>query len=175
MIWFSSDWHLSHQNIMKYCKRPFASTEDMNLHILSNVFYAIKPGEQLYFLGDLAWDFETAAKALGYMSDHGIKFIWIKGNHDYKCTDRELPQILDIEIEKQKITLCHYPMISWHCSHHGAWQLYGHHHSGIPDYFRGKLVNVSVDVNNFKPVPFNDIGHFMNHRSNTWNLLSEHR
>jgi calcineurin-like phosphoesterase family protein len=32
--WFTSDFHFGHFNIIRYCNRPFASTEEMNGRIL---------------------------------------------------------------------------------------------------------------------------------------------
>ena len=93
--------------------------------------------------------------------------------------------IKDISIktdgEKQKITLSHYPMVTWNCSHFGAWQLYGHHHhdySGdfkyIKDYVpsMGKQYNVSVDLHNFKPVSYEKIQEAMKIKPDNWDLLN---
>ncbi len=33
-VWLIGDTHFDHTNIIKYCSRPFASTEDMNEYLL---------------------------------------------------------------------------------------------------------------------------------------------
>jgi calcineurin-like phosphoesterase family protein len=44
-----------------------------------------------------------------------------------------------IRIDQQKIFLNHYPMRSWDCAHHGAWNLYGHVHDLFGDEDNGRL------------------------------------
>lgn len=34
MIFFTSDHHFSHANIIRYCNRPFASAEEMNQELI---------------------------------------------------------------------------------------------------------------------------------------------
>ena len=51
-IWFTSDFHLGHFNIIRYCKRPFADTREMNAAILERLNALVKPDDVLYFLGD---------------------------------------------------------------------------------------------------------------------------
>jgi hypothetical protein len=35
--WFTADFHLGHQNIIRYCNRPFHSTGEMDEAILGNL------------------------------------------------------------------------------------------------------------------------------------------
>lgn len=44
-----------------------------------------------------------------------------------------------IRIDQQKIFLNHYPMRSWDCARHGAWNLYGHVHDLFGYEDNGKL------------------------------------
>jgi len=35
-FWFTSDYHLGHANIIKYCNRPFKGIDQMNSTIIRN-------------------------------------------------------------------------------------------------------------------------------------------
>ena len=50
--WFTADFHFGHFNIIRYCNRPFADTEEMNEIILQRLNSCVKPTDTLYFLGD---------------------------------------------------------------------------------------------------------------------------
>ena len=50
-VWLTSDFHLGHFNIIRYCNRPFADTKEMNAAILERVNASVKPDDVLYFLG----------------------------------------------------------------------------------------------------------------------------
>ena len=105
-----------------------------------------------YIIGDFAW--RDHAK---YFNSLNGKKILVKGNHDkmpqvvYDNFTRIYTGIADIKIDKQKITLCHFPMYSWNCSVHGAWHLHGHTHNS-PFKHPGLAINVGVDMWDYKPV-----------------------
>lgn len=50
--WFTSDFHLGHFNIIRYCNRQFADTQEMNEAIVERMNASVKPNDVLYFLGD---------------------------------------------------------------------------------------------------------------------------
>lgn len=54
MIWVTADLHFGHANIMKYCNRPFDSTENMDKTILDNINHCVSEDDELYILGDFA-------------------------------------------------------------------------------------------------------------------------
>lgn len=51
-VWFTSDFHLGHSNIIRFCKRPFANAHEMNEAIVERMNSCVKPNDTLYFLGD---------------------------------------------------------------------------------------------------------------------------
>lgn len=173
-IWFTSDWHLSHKNIMKYSKRPFETVEEMNDEILLNYNRKVKKNDDVYILGDFSFRLATAEEFLQSMNGN-IHFIL--GNHD-----RRIKQILrkycvfvtdfhELKTEGKNITLCHYPLYSYNKSHFNAYSLYGHHHSDVSSIVQGKRMNVGVDQNNFQPISFEDVESYMANRENNWDYI----
>jgi len=185
MIWFSSDQHLGHTNIMKYCDRPFDSVEEMDEIIISNTVTCFMSGDTIYLLGDLSFNLELAENFLLKIKKIGVQMHYIRGNHDKNLKDAMLLEycdsvssLKDIHVkyknEDYRITLCHYPMYSWKYSHYGAWMLFGHHHNRRKDenIFRGKMMNVGVDVNNFMPVSFDCVIDHMEMQKDNWDLVN---
>lgn len=180
MIWFTSDWHLDHANIIKYTKRPFVDVDEMEKTIVENFFAAIKSGDSVYHLGDFCFSKDTFLRfTQRFEREYGktVNFHFIEGNHDAKIKKRMMEwatsfsQIKTIKPEKQKIVLCHYPMLSFPSSHYNAWQLYGHHHTPVKLEIIGKQMNVGVDLHNFNPVSINDVKKYMESQPDNWNKL----
>lgn len=51
--WLISDTHFGHDNIIKYCKRPFANSREMNEAIVENWNAVVKPWDHIWHLGDV--------------------------------------------------------------------------------------------------------------------------
>lgn len=178
--WFTSDWHLSHENLMNGIKRPFHSIEEMNDHVISNFYNQIKAGDQVYFLGDFSWDKKVANDFLSKLPKN-INFHFIYGNHDKGFLSQQVLNkhcasvswLKDIKIGEQKITLCHYLMKSWDCSHYNAWHLHGHHHVNTKSIENGKIMNVCIDVNNYKMINYDEVCEYMKNCPDNWDLISK--
>lgn len=166
--WFTSDWHLGHFNSIRYSDRPFENTDQMDLTIISNCLELVKPNDTLYFLGDMSMKKHVCKETIDMLLKAKIKLVFIKGNHDN--IDYPYHHLYETSINGQFLTMCHYPMISWNKSHYGSWLLYGHTHNGnIP--LQGKMMNVGVDKNNFKPVNFEQVKEYMDRQPNNWNFI----
>jgi len=166
---YVSDCHFGHEAIISLCNRPFKTVEEMNETLINNWNSCVKHDDTIYHLGDFAWrDHKAILSRL-----HG-KIFFILGNHDKGLQQifTNLPQILDIKVNGQFITLCHYPMKSWNKSHYGAWQLYGHHHSNLLDDEETWSTDVGMDRWNCKPVSFEQLQELFSKRSNK--LLKNH-
>lgn len=173
MQWFTADLHLGHTNIIKYCNRPFSSVEEMDKIIIDNIFSCIKSKDILYVLGDISLNRNITLNFLKKLFNSEIKYFLIIGNHDNFPKDFNVPKIIDIKINEQKITLCHYAMRTWNCSCHGAWQLYAHSHGTLKPV--GKQWDVGVDNNNFKPLSFEQIVEIMKLRENNEDYLTKEK
>ena len=89
-IWFTSDLHLSHNKEFLWGPRGFKNEKEMNEAIVENWNSVVKPGDEVYNLGDMALsDMEDAAK---YLRQLNGTHLWIYGNHD---TDKKIDYFAD--------------------------------------------------------------------------------
>jgi calcineurin-like phosphoesterase family protein len=154
-IFFVSDMHLGHKNIIRLSNRPFGSLDEMDQTIIDNYNSVVKPGDTVYDLGDFCF---TNPKR--YLDRFNIPAIRIKGSHDHDIKEPYMlvikPQgLMDDYGSPLVITLCHYAMRSWQTSHYGSWHLYGHHHGLLPPY--GLSFDVGVDCWNYYPVSLEQV------------------
>lgn len=82
MIYFISDTHFNHSNIIEYCNRPFNDIKEMNDTLINNWNSVVKKDDIVYHLGDFALADEEKLKEL-YSKLNGT-IILIRGNHDGK-------------------------------------------------------------------------------------------
>ena len=160
-VWFTSDFHLGHFNVIRYCNRPFAGTREMNAAILERVNASVKQDDVLYFLGDFCMGGPKAVAT--FREQIACKTVhFIDGNHDK--TARKAQQLFtswsslsEIKVGKQGIVLCHYAMKVWPHHSGGTWQLYGHSHGNLPDDPLSLSMDVGVDSHDFRPWHFDEI------------------
>jgi calcineurin-like phosphoesterase family protein len=163
--WFTSDFHFGHFNIIRYCNRPFTSTEEMDARIVDRMNQCVKPNDTLYFLGDFCMG--SVEKVAAYRKRLNCnKIHFIEGNHD-KMT-RKLQSafaswnsLSEIHVGKQGIVLCHYAMRVWLHHGRGTWQLYGHSHGNLPDDPLLLSMDVGVDSHDFLPWHFEEVKKIM--------------
>lgn len=159
-VFFISDTHFGHENIIKPCHRPFANADEMDEALIKSWNDTVKPGDRVYHLGDFS--FHRPEKTNWIISRlSGQKFL-IKGNHDWSIEKwaEGFIWIRDLEmirVGEQKIVLSHYAMRVWNCSHYGAWNLHGHSHGTLPRLPGYKQADMGVDCWGYRPVPFEEI------------------
>ena len=161
MDWVTSDTHFRHANIIKYCKRPFASVEEMDQKLLENINAKVKKNDTLYHLGDFA------KSDVAYFRNriNCDNIILILGNHDrIPYTSPLFRAVKDMHVikttidgEPKDIVLCHYALKVWNKSHYGAWHLYGHSHGDLPDDETALAFDAGVDCHNYSPINLADI------------------
>jgi len=146
---FTSDFHLDHKNILQYSHRPYPSVVEMAGMFIHNTNKLINKGDILYFLGD--WSLNKSAVPLISKINCPVHFIF--GNHDK--SNRKLITSLDnvvsygdiiethIGPEKTSVTLCHYAMITFNKSHHGALNIHGHSHGDLQESYN--RLDVGID------------------------------
>jgi len=158
-IWFTSDTHFGHENIIKYCNRPFKTIREMDDALISNWNECVKPDDIVWHLGDFAM-MRNPENILRRLNGH-INLVY--GNHDSKNrgtyeTSPHLNSSQDVKllrIGSVTIWLSHYAHARWPHAHHGALHLFGHSHGNFQGL--GRSMDVGVDPLGFYPIHFDAV------------------
>lgn len=175
-IWFTSDTHFGHSEIIKYAQRPFENVEEMNNILIQNWNSVVRENDIIFHLGDFGflsrkfW-YETVSKL------NGQKHL-ILGNHDLRNWPSHRSLVLFesvnqqaiIKIDNRKVILNHYPLLCFDGMYkdydNATFNLFGHVHSnpnidledsGRLQYLCPFHYDVGVDNNNYYPISWEDI------------------
>lgn len=155
-VWFTSDTHFGHNNIIGYCRPQFSSVDEMEECIIDRWNSTVAPQDLVYHLGDFAWKTEDAKRVRPKLNG-SIRLI--VGNHDDIPSLAAAGIFQRIELWRQfreiGLTASHIPMRIDQLRH-GAKNLHGHVHGnveGLEAFHR----DVSVESIDFTPVNFDEI------------------
>lgn len=155
-LWFISDIHFGHKNIIKYANRPFSSVEEMNETIVKNWNMRVGDKDIVFNLGDLSFFPKDGANLVRRLN--GKKY-WILGNHDRDISQLKpffgwIGNYAELKVKDEDtdsgirfIVLSHYPFASWKLSHKGSWHFHGHCHGEL---FHENYPRVDVGVDGQK-------------------------
>lgn len=187
MIFFTSDEHYGHHNIIKYCNRPYANTDEMREALIDNHNRVVKNDDEVWHLGDFAFD---KAQILPILHRLNGRHRLISGNHDdtfikhRNCGNAlfnyqsdgfyEVNQVRRMNLVGLGETLlCHLPMqgndydnrYSDFAPHQKyfddekiKWLIHGHIHGAWK--IKNNMLNVGVDVWNYTPVSLEELADF---------------
>ena len=184
-IYFTSDTHFGHTNIIKYCKRPFKDVEEHDAELIRRWNEKVPKNGLVFHLGDVAFgDPKRVNEILKQLN--GNIFLVI-GNHDWRriVSDHvwrfyDMSQQVNMKIGKRHIILNHYPLLcfsgSWRKAEDMTYQLFGHVHTspycndGLDNSRMNMLFpsqyDVGVDNNNFTPVSWKEVDEIIKNQIN---------
>jgi calcineurin-like phosphoesterase family protein len=192
--YITSDTHFGHTNIIKYSNRPFENVDEMNEQLIARWNAKIPPGSIVYHLGDFAFmKREDRIIELAKRLNGTIRLVM--GNHDRlkgkvrDCFEWVRPYYESKTDDGIKVTMCHYPFMTWNKSHRNSWSLHGHCHGNLQTYpnmiaemlaskgfdeasllvlaefgTEPRRLDVGVDTNNYEPYSFDEIKAIMETR-----------
>ncbi len=138
-----SDLHLDHKNVIRFCKRPFKSLNAMNKILIGNWNNIVRPKDNVYFLGDLAYG--KGSKSTDYwLNKLNGNITFIKGNHD-RSDKIDFYENKIVEYRGERFYLVHRPdeiPSDWK-----GWSIIGHVHNNDLENFpfinyKKKIINV---------------------------------
>lgn len=169
-MWFTSDQHFGHRNIIQYCKRPFADQEEMHRELIARHNTVVSETEEVFHLGDFALDERLIP---GILSQLNGRHTLVVGNHDrcHPCHSRSDAakrryllygfSSVSTEIRMGPWTVNHLPYSEtrrypeWRPVDDGGWLLHGHVHELWKT--KDRMINVGVDQWNYTPVHISEL------------------
>jgi calcineurin-like phosphoesterase family protein len=159
-VFFTSDWHIGHQNVLAFDNRPFTGLDHMHTVLVNNYNASVSEDDICYFLGDMGLGSSQVLRDV-IARLNGTKVL-ILGNHDkqhnsmYNCGFDVVLNSATLYIAGERVTLSHCPLRgvfredvsemknavlteNWHgesrhgpysVTNEGQFHLHGHIHSG---------------------------------------------
>jgi calcineurin-like phosphoesterase family protein len=166
MIFFTSDTHFGHVNILKYCHRPFANIEEHDAALINRWNSVVKPGDVVYHLGDFGFGDSKYLKTLCQKLTGNIHLI--RGNHDTNVSQMAFrfnfikdTHLIETKLSNNKIKvfLSHYPHRTWIHKPRDCYHLFGHVHGNMGPY--GLSFDVGVDNWNYTPISLEEVHNYV--------------
>ena len=139
-IYFTSDLHFGHKNIIKFDNRPYFTVQEMNEDLIERWNNRVGISDLTYVLGDLCWKSDCGCIQDTLRRLNG-QIILIKGNHDHWLHNTGNKRLLagvkdydDIKVTLKDGTvkrciLSHYFMPLYNGHYYNAIHLHGHSHN----------------------------------------------
>jgi len=170
-VFFTSDFHLFHTNVIKFDDRPFRKkngdpdVDAMHKTIIKNWNNVVNDNDIVFYLGDLCFVDPKLANTVIHNLNGVVHFII--GNHDkyndivnYKRFE-SINDYVDLNISGNNLNLhfvlMHYPIYSWNRAHHGSYMIHGHSHMSLSndDLHKNKRIfDVGCNGWDYTPVSY---------------------
>lgn len=185
-LFFTSDFHVGHHNVIRFDGRPFTDVNEMNQKLIENWNSVVTENDIVFYLGDLAHRCRPET-VKWFVSQLKGKIYFILGNHDrYRdiaalnrfekiCGDNmslggATISVRDEDANRgwQDIVMCHYAILSWNKGHYGSWHLHGHSHQSLmknPEmawFYQRKVIDVGCNGWDYTPISYTQIKQIMN-------------
>ncbi len=200
-VFVVSDPHFGHANIIKYCRRPFADADEMDRQLIARWNATVPPDATVWLLGDVTVKPEKLGPLLRQLN--GRKLL-VAGNHDqphpvslsnkgrqpeelagyaraYRAAGFDAVHLGGAFTlpDFGRVLVCHYPYsngpdhLRVRFPDDGETPLlHGHVHDKWR--FKGRMLNVGVEVQDYRPVSLRDIRDlFRAERAAGWPTLGE--
>lgn len=183
-LFFTSDPHFFHGNIIKFCNRPFNNNEEQAEELIRLWNEKVPIDGIVFVAGDFFFTGNIQSIESVLYRLNGTIY-WIMGNHDYQNRlDREvfsqMPMInaqADIitllvrEDNNKQFVISHYPYMYWQS---GFFHLHGHVHGGpnskaaekVPEHHM--RYDIGVDNNNYAPISYDELMEIFDKKSDNY-------
>jgi calcineurin-like phosphoesterase family protein len=183
-VYFTTDFHLFHHNVLKFDKRPFNDVHHMHQIIEQRWNETVNPDDIVIYLGDLSFARREDKDYINQMLERlNGKIHFVLGNHDKIEEVKKMPNLesvqdyLEVRIthmegdKKIETLFCcmHYPIYSWNKKHHGSYMVHGHCHGNLHHgeeasfYDNRRVIDVGCMLHDYRPVSYTQIMKKLSH------------
>ena len=167
-LFMTSDSHLGHFHICKYCHRPFQSRSDMDQTLIKNWNAVVPEDGIVVHCGDFMLPHNEDIKEYNkYLNQLHGRVLLLRGNHDRASLDWVSDKLIAVRdqamivVDGVKIFAQHYPCAAFN----GDYHVYGHIHTladgtcygidgDVTKVMRKNTYDVGVDQNGYTPVSY---------------------
>jgi calcineurin-like phosphoesterase family protein len=178
-VFFTSDFHLFHHNVLKFDKRPFSDVYAMHDYIEKKWNETVTEDDIVIYLGDLSFAKAHERQSVNdFVSRLNGKIHFVIGNHDkYEDIVRmkkfeSVQDYLELKITHfetkgvgsemlvktdTSFSLMHYPIYSWNKKHHGNYMVHGHSHMGLSEsehHSKNRIIDVGCMGYDYTPISY---------------------
>lgn len=147
-VFITSDTHFRHNNIIKYCNRPFKNVDEMNNSLIKNWNSVVSNEDVVFHLGDFGFGSKDQLSPI-IKSLNGT-IVMLHGNHKSLSTAQWNSFGVKVCNDPIKLSndiyLSHRPM---NLLNNNMWNIHGHIHQEV---LKGNYINVSVEQTNYSPI-----------------------
>ena len=167
-LFMTSDSHLGHYHICKYCHRPFQSRSDMDQTLIKKWNEVVLEDGIVVHCGDFMLPHNEDIKEYNkYLNQLHGRVLLLRGNHDRASLDWVSDKLIAVRdqamivVDGVKIFAQHYPCAAFN----GDYHVYGHIHTladgtchgidcDVTKMMRKNTYDVGVDQNGYTPVSY---------------------
>ncbi|MBN9610166.1 MAG: hypothetical protein BGO26_02265 [Actinobacteria bacterium 69-20] len=104
MRFFTSDTHFGHQNIIRYCARPYDDVDRMNDDLVERASNLLADGDMLWHLGDVALG--PLTETLPHLGRIPAAVTLVAGNHDrcHPCNGARGERFIEVYRERCRLS-----------------------------------------------------------------------
>ncbi len=159
-VFVLSDLHFDHTSIIRRCRRPFSSTQQMNRILVNNWNDRVRKGDRVYYLGDMTHGRERRSIDF-WLSKLNGEVRFIRGSHDTDAITRAevIKDRFPIRYGGFEFLLMHDPYrpVYW-----DGWIIHGDKYNSNPVTYphinrRNKTINVCSEYTGYAPMSLDEI------------------
>jgi calcineurin-like phosphoesterase family protein len=118
-LYFTSDWHVGHKNVLKFDQRPFKDLDEMHNILIKNFNHYVPKHGITFFLGDMGLCSRGLLKSV-IDQLNGTKIL-VRGNHDGNINSMYNAGF-DVVLDKAQITIGKNIITMTHCPLNGVFR-----------------------------------------------------